>query len=367
MKPCFPILVILLLVSTSFIGVGNQVKELKTDKIEIVDAVNSNCCTWGYWKFDEGSGNIAHDYMGQGFDGTIYGATWTVGSSGYALDFNGENSYVDLDTHSDSLGFSKGGECELSAWVKTESTEAGVVYCISNTESVVLYCDIALDSEGTIEFRVGTLDCELTCISAAGYNDGDWHLIEGKYYGDPVNPTMELWVDEVLEDSVTEWMCPFSSDDFETAKIGRKSADDVYPDYFDGIIDEVKLSRSMPCPSPPKPILTGDNEVKLGEEYTLTIQTPWYHDYSLEYNIAWGDGDVEWTEFYDPDIIVKVKHIYDKKANVMIKVYSEDEIYQNSETATMSITVPKSYNPIWWLYDIFNRFPLLQLLLGWFI
>jgi hypothetical protein len=29
----------------------------------------------GYWPFDEGSGNVAKDYSGNGNDGTIYGAT----------------------------------------------------------------------------------------------------------------------------------------------------------------------------------------------------------------------------------------------------------------------------------------------------
>ena len=38
----------------------------------------------GYWKFDEGQGNIAKDFSGKGNDGKIFGATWVKSESGYA-------------------------------------------------------------------------------------------------------------------------------------------------------------------------------------------------------------------------------------------------------------------------------------------
>ncbi|MFQ6120757.1 MAG: hypothetical protein ACE5KE_12850 [Methanosarcinales archaeon] len=53
--------------------------------------------TVAYWTFDEGSGNIAHDISGNGNDGSVYGASWTSGKVGKALDFDGSNDYV--DTH----------------------------------------------------------------------------------------------------------------------------------------------------------------------------------------------------------------------------------------------------------------------------
>ena len=50
----------------------------------------------GYWSFDEGSGSIAHDDSGSGFNGAILGASWTTGVSGGALHFDGVNDCVDL-------------------------------------------------------------------------------------------------------------------------------------------------------------------------------------------------------------------------------------------------------------------------------
>jgi len=47
--------------------------------------------------FDEGSGTIAHDSSGNGYDGIIYGATWTDGISNGGLSFDG-NDYVQFSS-----------------------------------------------------------------------------------------------------------------------------------------------------------------------------------------------------------------------------------------------------------------------------
>ncbi|KXK30711.1 MAG: hypothetical protein UZ01_01223 [Candidatus Brocadia sinica] len=46
------------------------------------------------YMFDEGSGLVAIDSSGNGNDGVIQGATWTVGKSGSGLSFNGVSDYV---------------------------------------------------------------------------------------------------------------------------------------------------------------------------------------------------------------------------------------------------------------------------------
>ena len=43
----------------------------------------------GWWLFDEGEGTVAKDISGNGYDGTIVGATWTEGQYGSALEFGG--------------------------------------------------------------------------------------------------------------------------------------------------------------------------------------------------------------------------------------------------------------------------------------
>ena len=51
----------------------------------------------GYWSFNEGAGNIAHDASGNGNDGNLIGQpSWTNGMNGTALHFNGTADYVEI-------------------------------------------------------------------------------------------------------------------------------------------------------------------------------------------------------------------------------------------------------------------------------
>ena len=46
--------------------------------------------------FNEGTGTIVQDASGRGHEGTVEGATWTVGRYGKALQFNGADSWVTI-------------------------------------------------------------------------------------------------------------------------------------------------------------------------------------------------------------------------------------------------------------------------------
>jgi hypothetical protein len=50
----------------------------------------------GYWKFDEGSGSAAADSSGNALTGTLNNTAWGPGKIGGALQFNGNNSYVQI-------------------------------------------------------------------------------------------------------------------------------------------------------------------------------------------------------------------------------------------------------------------------------
>ncbi len=72
----------------------------------------------GYWKFDEGSGNTAHDSSGNGNDGTINQSEWVQGIEGYALRFSSGNTYVLTKRFPDGIG--DNSEFTISFWVKID-------------------------------------------------------------------------------------------------------------------------------------------------------------------------------------------------------------------------------------------------------
>ncbi|MHC4890517.1 MAG: LamG-like jellyroll fold domain-containing protein, partial [Planctomycetota bacterium] len=67
-----------------------------------------------YWKFDEGEGSIAYDSAGNK-DGTIYGAEWTIGQIDGALDFDGQDDYVEVP------GLTNPVNMTYALWVKADS------------------------------------------------------------------------------------------------------------------------------------------------------------------------------------------------------------------------------------------------------
>jgi hypothetical protein len=50
----------------------------------------------GYWKMDDGSGNLASDASGNGSDAGVNGAVWASGISGKGLSFDGVDDYVEI-------------------------------------------------------------------------------------------------------------------------------------------------------------------------------------------------------------------------------------------------------------------------------
>jgi hypothetical protein len=53
----------------------------------------------GLWLFDEGSGNVAKDLSGNDHHGEILGAKWVSGKYGKALEFDGVDDDVVINTY----------------------------------------------------------------------------------------------------------------------------------------------------------------------------------------------------------------------------------------------------------------------------
>jgi len=288
-----------------------------------------------WWKFDETSGNTAHDSSGHGYDGTVYGATWTGGG----LSFDGVDDYVDFDAHSEALGINKTDD--YFVFVRFESTASGMLYSMSHTNSARAYLDLMLDSDGKISVIMGDETCTFDLSTSGNYNDGDWHLLEMEFYGDTVNPTLNLYVDGELDATTTEWLCPMLDEDFLTAKVGRDS--NVASDYFDGEIDDIKVYKSYPINHPPEaPTVDGPTSPKPGQTitYTFNAEDPDF-DY-VRFHIDWGDGDTETTTYVESGGDQTASHAWSEEGTYYGNVKAEDEHGAFGDETEFTIIVKKS-------------------------
>jgi chitodextrinase len=145
----------------------------------------------GYWNFDEGSGTIAHDTSGGGYNGTINGATWTTGEINGALSFNGSTSYVATPN------IALGSTFSVSAWVNpTVTTQTGYARILETRYNGGLY--LGVDPSGT-KYKLivnqgsgSTGGCGLAFGCAEGGTvTAGWHLVTATYDG----TTATLYVD----------------------------------------------------------------------------------------------------------------------------------------------------------------------------
>lgn len=74
-----------------------------------------------HWKFDEGAGTIAYDSAGDN-DGIVYGAQWTTGQINGALEFDGVDDYVEVDSP-EGLNFGSSTDFTFAAWIKAREIQ----------------------------------------------------------------------------------------------------------------------------------------------------------------------------------------------------------------------------------------------------
>jgi hypothetical protein len=202
-----------------------------------------------YWSFDEGSGDIAHDDSGNGNDGTVYGATWVAGVSGYALEFDGVGDYVERPYDPD---FTPGtGPWTVAAWVKAAggSISGKIVswyrcgadpHC-SGEDSAVYR--LSVSDNNTVGWWVRDDDGNGDILGGTGpVGNGYWHHVAGTF--EPADDLRSLYLDGTQVNMSLDFLTSLEDGGVSIPlDIGR-----VYITgwgepcgYFDGIIDEVRI------------------------------------------------------------------------------------------------------------------------------
>jgi flagellin-like protein len=202
----------------------------------------------GYWKFDEGSGNIAYDSSGNGYNGILVnGPTWTSGKYGGALKFNGVNNFV---TMGNVLNMGANQPFTISVWVNAGNStynswgygivskggfnwQKGYSLCVRGHLDTWSQNKAGFDVVGGDTGKNGT---EL--FGTTNLVDTGWHFITA--IRDSDTDMIKVYVDGILEKTVTNQT--FADCDLSNTynfTIGNLITGPNQ--YFNGTIDEVRI------------------------------------------------------------------------------------------------------------------------------
>ncbi len=186
------------------------------------------------------------------------------------------------------------------------------------------------------------------------------------------------WKDDESIGNGGYWICKNShSSEFgyegffnlEFGLLGSKWIDDnpdttyiVWVDY-----DSESYEWSNEPNHPSETIITGESNgtIRTKYEYTLNAVDPENHD--LRYYISWGDGNWEWTDYYQSEEDVKVKHIWEDEGDFSIIALAMNSNDNIGPWGTLEISMPK--NKMKYQFDnlferLVYRFPLFEKILN---
>jgi len=195
----------------------------------------------GAWHFDEGSGNITHDTSGEGNDGTLYDGNttnddgntppqWVDGKFGKALEFDGEDDYVEVP---DSESLDVTDEITVAVWLYLNGT-ADIRYVVGkSTDEWVLY--FPLDSSTPAVYMEDVSPTRLDAKTSLNLNR--WYHIVFTYDKDAGTNNRKIYINGVLDNqNNATGALGVSTEPFLVG------AYDTSPRYiFNGTIDEVHI------------------------------------------------------------------------------------------------------------------------------
>ncbi|MHC4474260.1 MAG: LamG domain-containing protein [Planctomycetota bacterium] len=201
------------------------------------DLVEPGAGIISHWKFEEGAGGVAYDSAG-GNDGTIYGASWTTGQIGGALEFDDTDDYVEVPD-APSLRFSQYDSFSISFWARPLT--AGWVLSkmrASNCGSGIFSyqvrwhaCEFAFVVEKSC---TGSSVVSTLSESAPAEN---WYHVTCVYD----NKDMKIYLDGELRDNGTFGFNTGSTTPDKDLTIGARSYDSTIEGYLGGKVDAVAI------------------------------------------------------------------------------------------------------------------------------
>jgi hypothetical protein len=185
----------------------------------------------GYWSFDEGSGNIARDYSGNGNNGTLYNfnftatSGWVDGKVGKALSFDGVDDYVTIGKN-DSIF--PNTFLSWIVWIKPNYYSLNGVILWDDDTQAGGDRGIELKNSG----RIGAGDV-FNDLSNSIINLNQWYFIV--YTSNSSNRI--IYINGNLDKTFSGSLPDHTNRSFLSVGSGHNG----YRGYFNGLIDEVRV------------------------------------------------------------------------------------------------------------------------------
>jgi len=232
-----------LLVAIAIIGLLSSIVLVSTkgarDKARIAKALEFSqsvyhslgANTVGIWRFEEGLGNTAYDSSGYGNNGTINGASYTIGILGTALSFDGADDYVDAGN---GASLTLGSAVTAEAWVyaKSLSGHASFQYRIVNKFNYPTKGWYLFYNSGGGRFTFNTYDgIQHSTVSSIKPSLNTWYHIVG--VSDGTNNV--IYVNGVSGSAVSSGTLTNSTAFLQVGGYGNADF------AWEGLIDEVRI------------------------------------------------------------------------------------------------------------------------------
>ncbi len=222
----------------------------------------------GYWPMNEGFGIEVEDRVRKR-NGKLDGASWTILPLGQAFSLNGSSDY--LYSTIPTINMSLESDLTFECWFKT--SDSGTI--LSNGyESETNSWSLGVNTDGQI--TVANND-NVMLSDTDGYNDDDWHhmaiVLER-------NSAISMYIDGALTKSGDSrlWGGFAGSTLWIGAKGTFNGATEVREDYFEGIVDEVRVWNTARTPEQ----IARDKNFRLaGDESGLLLYYP-FENYELD-------------------------------------------------------------------------------------
>ena len=247
----------------------------------------------GYWSFNEGAGVTAFDTGTGGNDASLVGdAAWSYDPMrGNCLDFDGNGDYVKTADVTSGLDFAP-NSFSVSAWINGSEVTGDWKAILEYDRGGTNWFGLWLTTDGKIHFRVGDTN---TLFSNQVLNPRKWYLLTATF--DSSDKSMRVYINGQLDSSGIQ-SAGFDVANASKLTIGTRNAED--DEYFDGMVDDVRVYTRVLSPKEIKKLLWVDRNDDAVEGITDAANNEW--EWWELYDQTGESEDMSFTLFTDPDV-----------------------------------------------------------------